>query len=157
MTALFGGKANLLDIAAQFFREDEWNPQMVEEKPWILLKFRGSNGTWNCLANVMEEQEQLVFYSILDAKVPEEQRAPMSEFITRANYGLVMGNFEMDFSDGEVRYKTSVDVEGGELAPTMVKNLAYSNVLTVDRYYGGLMSVMYGGKTPAQAVAEIES
>ena len=26
-----------------------------------------------------------------------------AEFLTRANYGLVFGNFEMDMHDGEIR------------------------------------------------------
>jgi hypothetical protein len=31
------------------------------------------------------------------------ERAPPAEFITRANYGLIIGNFELDFEDGEIR------------------------------------------------------
>jgi len=35
----------------------------------------------------------------------------VNEFLTRANYGLNIGNFEMDFQDGEIRFKTAIDVE----------------------------------------------
>lgn len=41
-------------------------------------------------------------------QVPEELRPGVAEFITRANYGLIRGNFEMDFNDGELRYKTTI-------------------------------------------------
>ncbi len=34
----------------------------------------------------------------------------MNEFITRANYGLPSGNFEMNYDTGEVRFRTSVFV-----------------------------------------------
>ena len=32
---------------------------------------------------------------------------PVSEVLVRANWGLSVGNFEIDVSDGEVRFKTS--------------------------------------------------
>src|SRR5262249_17088927 len=90
------------------------------------------------------------------SNVPEEKRVEVAEFITRANYGLVIGNFEMDYADGEVRYKTSVDVEGGELTAKMVENVIRANVMTMDRYFPGLMGVLYGDRDPAEAIAETE-
>ena len=80
--------------------------------------------------------------------------------MTRANYGLIIGNFEMDFSDGEVRYKTSIDVEDEDeddrLSVALIKNLVYANVLTMDRYLPGVMSIIYGDVSPAQAIAQME-
>jgi len=43
------------------------------------------------------------------------------KFLTRANYGMMIGNFEMDFTDGEIRYKTSIDVEGDKLSSALIK------------------------------------
>jgi hypothetical protein len=80
----------------------------------------------------------------------------VADFLTRANYGLIVGNFEMDLNDGEVRYKTSIDVEGDELTPALLRNLAYTNVKTMDRYLPGLMSVMYGALTSEQAIHMVE-
>ena len=80
----------------------------------------------------------------------------MAEFITRANYGMIIGNFELDFSDGEVRYKTSIDVEGAELVPAVIRQLVYANVLTMDRYLKGIMAVAFGGVDPEMAVKSVE-
>ncbi len=80
----------------------------------------------------------------------------MAEFLTRANYGLVIGNFEMDFGDGEVRYKTSIDVEGDRLTSALIKQMVYINVLMMDRYLPGIMKVAFGNADPARAIAEIE-
>ena len=63
----------------------------------------------------------------------------------------------MDFSDGEVRYKTSIDVEGGGLASLMVKSLIYANVPTMNKCLPGIMSVIYAGIDPAEAIAKVES
>jgi len=89
-------------------------------------------------------------------KVAEETRVAVAEYITRANFGLRIGNLELDLDDGEVRYKSSVDFEGGELTRWLMRNAIYSAVQTMDRYLGGLLSVMYGGKSALEAVREIE-
>ena len=63
----------------------------------------------------------LMLYTIVQCRVPEEKRPTMSEFLTRANYGLRLGDLEMDFRDGEVRYKASLDIaDGGELTTEML-------------------------------------
>jgi hypothetical protein len=62
----------------------------------------------------------------------------------------------LDFEDGEIRYKTSIDVEGDRLSPAMVQQLVYANVLTMHRYLPGIMRVIYGNVSPAEATAEIE-
>ena len=78
-------------------------------------------------------------------------------FLTRANYGLLIGNFEMDYNDGEVRYKTSIDVEGDRLSKALVKRLVYDNLAVMDRYLPGVLSVIYGGASPTEAIAQVES
>ncbi len=147
---------SVFDAMVQFFKDDDWNFRQLEGKPILQMGFSGDNGSWACYARARDEQEQFIFYSIMETKVPEDKRQAIAEFITRANYGMVIGNFEMDFSDGEVRYKTSIDVEGGELTTTMFKNLVYPNVRMMDRYLPGIMRVIYGGATPEEAIQEIE-
>jgi hypothetical protein len=81
----------------------------------------------------------------------------VAEFITRTNYGLRIGNFEMDFQDGEVRYKSSLDFEGSTLTPEWIQHAVYPAVQTMDRYLPALMKVIDGSLSPLEAVEEIES
>ena len=118
--------------------------------------FRGDNAQFACFAQAREEQQQFVFYSICPVAVPEHKRPEIAEFITRANFDMVIGNFELDYEDGEVRFKTSIDVEGAELLTTLIKPILYANVLMMDQYLPGMMGVIYADKTPADAVAQVE-
>ena len=157
MSPLFDrSSSGIFDTVVRFFQEDDWHFEQLPEKPILRMGFRGDNGTWRCYAQARERQQQFVFYSVLDINVPEERRQAMAEFLTRANYGLIIGNFEMDFRDGEVRYKTSIDVEGDRLTPALIRTMVYLNVLMMDRYLPGIMKVAYGGGDPAAAIAEIE-
>lgn len=69
---------------------------------------------------------------------------------------MALGNFELDFNDGEVRYKTSVDVTDTEITSNLLRPLVYTNVLMMDKYMSGLMAVVYADMSPEQAVREIE-
>jgi hypothetical protein len=148
--------AEIFDTVLEFFQQDDWPFAQIEEQTALQTGFRGEHGQFNCLAQVLEEESLFLFYSLCPVNVPEDRRMSVAEFLARANYGLYIGNFELDFDDGEVRFKTSVDVEEGHLSPGLIKNLVYTNVLMTDRYLPGIMRVIYGDTTPAEAVAEIE-
>jgi hypothetical protein len=89
--------------------------------------------------------------------VPAAKRPLVAEFLTRANYGLVIGNFEQDWDDGEVRYKTSLDVEDCELSAMLFAHIVFANVTAMDRYLPGLVAVIAGSQTPSEAVAAVEA
>ncbi len=148
--------ASIFDSMVQFFREDDWKFRQIEGRPILQMGFSGESGSWMCYAQAQDDRQRFIFYSVMESKVPADRRPAVAEFLTRANYGLVLGNFEMDFSDGEVRYKTSIDVEGGALAQPMIRTMVYTNILMMDRYLPGIMSVVYAGVPPAEAIAQVE-
>jgi len=146
----------LFNTIVEFFEEDEWDFQWMENTSFLMLDFSGKNGNWRCYAQAREPQRQVVFYSVLPVRAPESKRQAMAEFLTRANYGMVIGNFEMDFEDGEIRYKTSLDVEGAELLHPLLRQVVYANIVITDRYLPGIMRVLYSDATPQEVLLSIE-
>ena len=147
----------MYDAMKAWFEADDWKYQENPDESFIVMAFQGRHAVWQCYAQAREEQGQFVFYAVAGVKAPEAARNEVSDFLTRANYGLILGNFELDFSDGEIRYKTSFDSEGLDDPTPLFKACVYANVLTADRYFPGLTAVMYGGSTPEQAVELVES
>jgi hypothetical protein len=146
----------IFEAIKKFFHDDDWPYTEMEGKPILRTGFSGKNGKWTCFAQARENQQQFIFYSICPNPATDDKRAAVMEFITRANYGLVIGNFEMELNDGEIRCKTSIDVEGGELTPVLIRQVVYSNVMTMNKYLPGLMSVLYANVSPEQAIQQIE-
>jgi hypothetical protein len=144
------------ETLGQYLRDIEWYPQQIKDRTAYRVLFSGENGQLTCFAQILVDLEQFLFYAVAPVKAPEGLRPAVAEFITRANYGLRIGNLEMDFSDGEVRYKSGLDFEGQELTPQLIKLAIYPAVQTLDRYLPGLMAVIYGGKSAKEAVAEVE-
>jgi hypothetical protein len=147
----------IFQAIVNFFTQDDWSFTKIQGELVLRLAFEGENGRWNCYAKAREEQEQFAFYSICPINAPESKRMAIAEFIARANYGMIIGNFELDFADGEIRYKTSVDVEGDRLTSALVKRLVYANVMMMDEYLPGIKSVIEGELSPVDAIAKIEN
>jgi hypothetical protein len=148
--------SRILDEIEHFLKDDQWPATLLEDRPIYKTGYNGDHGEFNCYAQAREEQEQFVFYSVFPVKVPESNFQSISEYIQRANFGMIIGNFEIDIEDGEVRYKTSVDLEGVEQATHLLRNMVYANVLTMDKYFNGLMRILHGGLTPVEAIKEVE-
>jgi hypothetical protein len=140
----------------RFFEDDGWSFEQISDLPALRTGFTGENGKWTCYAHAREEVHQFVFYSLLPVNTPSDKLDAMAEFMTRANYGMIVGNFELNYEDGEVRYKTSLDIGDGDLSLLLVKQLVYPNVATMDLYLPGLMAVIYSNTSAADAIAKIE-
>lgn len=135
---------------------DGWHAQRLGESHVYRLHCTGKHGSFACYAQVRVDLEQLLFYAVCPVRIPEEARLRVAEFITRANYGMRIGNFELDFGDGELRFKTSLDFEGTDLDAGLVRGLVYPAVHTLDAYLPGVLAVAHGEKTPLEAVRMIE-
>jgi hypothetical protein len=148
--------SDILDTLVEFFKQEDWTCTPLEGQSVLQTQFQGENGSWTCYALAREEEAQFVFFSVCPVNAPDNQRSNLSEFITRANFGLMIGNFEMDWDDGEIRFKTGIDVEGDRLTIALVRQVVYANVLMLDMYLPGLLSVLYGQVTPATAIQAID-
>ena len=148
---------DILPAIIDFFTSDDWQFVKIQGESALRLMFGGQNGKWTCLAKVRTDRAQFVFYSICPVSVPEFKRLALAEFIARANYGTIIGNFELDFVTGEIRYKTSIDISGSTLAYSQIKQLVYANVMMVDEYLPGIRAVIAGSVEPKNAIASIES
>ena len=150
MTGLF---STLID----YMEEEEWKYEILEGETIIRFHFKGRAGRLLCYGEVDEEKYWLIFYSYMPVNAPPDKMATVAEFLSRANRGMRIGNFELDFDDGEIRYKTSLDVEGGELTNKMIDNLLRANLHTMDRYFTGLMELIYGEKAASEIIKRIET
>ena len=67
------------------------------------------------------------------------------KYVAMANYGLANGNFDIDVSDGEVRYKIYVNCKDLEKLPEqIIKDSIYAGWCMMDRYGNGLAALAMG-------------
>jgi hypothetical protein len=147
---------SIYDTAIQFFTEDDWTFTKIQSEPLLQILCQGENSQYTCYAKIKEEQAQFIFYTLCPIIPPPDHRPALAEFITRANYGMTIGNFELDYTDGEIRYKTSIDVENDRLTPALIQTLVYTNITMMDQYLPGIQAILDHKMTPAEAIQAIE-
>lgn len=112
---------------------------IAEPQTTLRLPIQGRIGKWICILRILEKTERIVVYSVLPDKAEDDhQRHRLYELLSWFNYGLILGNFEIDPRDGEVRYKTSLDVEGVTVGDALLRNLLFSNFFSMDRYWDAI-------------------
>lgn len=116
------------------------------------------NGNYDCYIDLRTEENQVLMYTISTTKIPINQRVRIAEYISRANYNLIIGNFELNFEDGKIRYKTSYlyDPNFPNSEEVFLKNMSAS-FFTMDKYISGIMSIIYANVSPESAVNNVEN
>ena len=129
-----------------YLEEQDWD--FDERETFIGLQIAGSTGEWTMLFFMPPESEVLIVYSVLPVEVSPEWARNVASYLTAANFGLSIGNFEVDLVAGprygEVRYRTSVELRDVPPGPAIVRNLVDANVATVDTYLAGLLEAAQG-------------
>ena len=147
---------SLFNQLLQFFEQDDRSFDRTQGETVLCLTHEGKNGSWSCYAVVAEEQRQILFYSVCPIAAPAARRAAAMEFFTRANYGMPIGNFEIDLEDGEIRYKTTIDVKDGTFVAEFAKQPVYTNVRAMDAYLPGIVATIERGIGAQEAIALVE-
>lgn len=140
----------------QFLFVNGWAPKPLTKQRGSWMIFNGKNGRTTCYAHIQREQEILLFYVVAPFAIPPERRLLMAEFITRVNFHFRLGNFEMNWDDGMLRFKSSVNFQGIELSEALMKYPLYFAALTMDQYLPGLKWVMSGEMSSNEAFITIQ-
>lgn len=73
----------------------------------------------------------------------------MMEFICRANYGLIHGNFELEPETGTIRYKTVLNCTGQITEEMLIREID-CHITMFDRYSPGIINILSGKRTSAE-------
>jgi hypothetical protein len=148
----------LLETAATYLQNEDWNFDSDLENSQLIGSVNGDAATFYWFVHAIEDDElnAVRIYSNLPVKVPELRRQAIAELITRINEKLDSGNFEMDYTSGQVYYKTTLDLMDGTLTQTMLMRIFMINLSTTDQYLQTIMGVAFGGVEPGTALEMIE-
>jgi hypothetical protein len=133
-----------------------WDSSHNDEDRWVGIPINGSRGTFMLAVQALEEQGQVVVYGLEPAVVPEERRVEAALLYTLLNRGMVLGNFELDLADGEVRFKASLDPNGAPLTAELLDPLLTVTAAMVDRY-GATLQAVIDGVPAIEALASEEA
>ena len=149
---------SLLEDFESYLISEKLNYQFGSDKKLILLNISGINGSYRFIARISIKKNIFILFSTCPIKVPKNRISTISEFINRANYNVLTGKFEFNYDDGEIFYTTTLDFGKIELFDTSIfENLFWINFNMMDKYLPAIMEILYGNKTPKEAIADIDN
>lgn len=145
-----------LDMLEAYFAAHGWPCERHDEE--ITASVKGSWTEYELRALFREEDSVLQFLAFPDVKVSDERRAAIHETLALVNEQLWIGHFELWSSSGILLYRNASLVDAGdEGEPTLslaaAELLVESAIDECERFYPVFQFVLWGGKTPREAIA----
>ncbi|MBE5799431.1 MAG: hypothetical protein E7321_05710 [Clostridiales bacterium] len=104
---------------------------------------------------VLVREDSFSTLTTLPLTADTDHRLAVAEYLTRANFNLRNGNFELNMNDGEIRFKTYVHVGSGTTDLSAARQAIFLPFLMIDRFGDGLIDVLFGFRTPREAYEAI--
>lgn len=95
--------------------------EYVSKKKKVLTSVRVSEDFDPVFQSVILSGQNLMFITIYPEKVSEQRFADVSNAILRTNCQTIMGALDIDRSDGEVRFRSTIALDGSEPPTEIVK------------------------------------
>lgn len=100
----------------------------------------------------------IVCYASLGNKATPDKFCSVAEYLHRANLGLAYGNFELDYFDGEIRYKYSAEMDvANNVSNNSLDKCIIVPCLMFQQYGKGILTLIYGEGDPQKLIEEAES
>jgi hypothetical protein len=136
----------MFDAVVECFEEEHWKYLWIEavgETRFFTL-FPRKKAEFLGMSTVREEDNEYIFSTYYEVKVPESKRQEAAAFLRQVNGGLTIGKFEMNTEDGEVGFKTSVAVTDHPLTPAEIDDFVQSCLATAEHYLPEFMAIIRG-------------
>lgn len=141
------GNMSMFERFKEYLKVVELNYSVVENETIIMFRYT-SKGNYQCIIDIDEHDQVILAYTILGSLVTLDKRNRIAQLLTKINYGLRVGNFEMDYDDGQIRYKTSIDYDGvKDFDDSFIASLILINLTTTDKFYQAIEECLFSRKT----------
>jgi hypothetical protein len=149
------GSAAPIDMLETWFAAHGWSHERIGEDE-IVAATNGSWGQYELRGVWRDDDRVLQFLGFPDVKVTEPQYASIYETIGLINEQLWLGHFELWAANGVLVFRHAALLEGGDepgLGLEQAEDLIEAAVDELDRFYPVFQFVLWGGKSPKDAIA----
>jgi hypothetical protein len=143
-----------IDMLESYFSAHGWTYERDEDE--IVAKYKGSWAEYELRAIWREADSVLQFLAFPDVRVPEERRGQLYETLSLVNEQLWIGHFELWSASGILLYRHAAMIDGEEeatLTLAQAEMLVESAIDECERFYPVFQFVLWGGKSPKEAIA----
>jgi len=94
----------------------------------VSMQFDTGSGPFSLLIAVQLDSQMVCCYSVYPETIPKDEQITFASLTASLNYDLTFGNFELDFEDGELRFRTALPLNVGSFSVSALETLVSSNL-----------------------------
>ena len=143
-----------IDMLEAYYAAHGWEHERHDDE--IVATVKGSWTTYELRALWREDDSVLQFLAFPDIKVTDDRRGGVYEAIGLVTDPLWIGHFELWSSSGVLLYRHAAMIDGedeGTMSLGAAELLVESAIEECERFYPVFQFVLWGGKTPREALA----
>ena len=143
-----------IDMLETYFAAHGWHHERHDDE--IVATVKGSWTEYELRALWRDDDSVLQLLAFPDIKVADERRAAIYETIGLVNEQLWIGHFELWSSSGILLYRHAAMIDGedeGTMTLSGAELIVESAIDECERFYPVFQFVLWGGKTPKEAIA----
>jgi hypothetical protein len=143
-----------IDMLEAYYSAHGWSHTRHDDE--IVVSVKGSWTEYELRAMWRDDDQVLQFLAFPDVKVTDDRRAAIYETIGLVNEQLWIGHFELWSSSGVLLFRHAAMVDGAEegtMSLAAAELLVESAIDECERFYPVFQFVLWGGKTPKEAIA----
>jgi hypothetical protein len=144
-----------IDVLESWFEAHNWGHDRLGEEE-VIASCDGSWGQYELRGVWREDDRVLQFLAFPDIKITEAQYPAIYETIGLINEQLWLGHFELWSGNGALVFRHAALLDGDVdaiLSTEQADALVDAAVGELDRFYPVFQFVLWGGKTPSEAIS----
>lgn len=137
-----------------WFAAHGWTHERIGDEE-IVASAQGAWGQYELRGICREDDRVLQFLAFPDVTAVTDSFAAIYETIGLINEQLWLGHFELWSGNGSIVFRHATlleDDDGPFIAQDQIEGLIDSAIGELDRFYPVFQFVLWGGKTPAEAI-----
>src|ERR1700737_2861469 len=144
---------NPIDLVEEIVIANDWAHDRASEEE-LVVEISGRWCDYRMYFVWQEELCALHFSCGFDMKVPKGRRSAVYELLALANEKLWLGHFDLSAEENSPAFRHAVLLRGISAASAeQVEDLVDIALSECERFYPAFQFVVWGGKSPSQAIA----
>lgn len=141
-----------VNLLEEIFLQFDWTYERMNETD-IMAEVEGRWCTYRLFSMWRQDLESLTISCLVDIKVPQDKRDVVGLLLSGFNPKVWLGHFEVLPEDETPAFRYNLNLRGNAVATLeQVEEVVSSAVVECDRLYPALQFVLWGGKTPEEAL-----
>ncbi len=142
-----------VEMLAALFEARDWPFELASEDE-LSGEVKGAWATYQFQAIWRSEDRVLQLLCLPDVRITDAKRQAMYEAMALINEQLWVGHFDVWSNGGVVLYRHGLMLgEDGLLGPGQAQTVVEAAIEECDRFYPVFQFILWGDKTPAEALA----